>query len=156
SAIPLRQTLAQRGLAEVRALLQMGEPGRALEGIHRLRERSVQAAELPTLEDAARAWQQAREHASRGEFRPALELLERIRRLFPGAALPLNQFERDLEQRQRSFAELVLQLHAVADQARWRDAIELAEQVLAAAPNHPEARKVKALAWKAIEPVTVP
>jgi tetratricopeptide (TPR) repeat protein len=156
SAIPLRQALAQRGLAEIRSLLQQGEPGRALEAIHRLRERSVQAAELPALEDAARAWQQAREQASRGEFRPALELVERVRRLFPGAAAPLDSFERDLMQRQRSFAELVLRLHEAADQARWRDAIELAEQVLAAAPNHAEARKVKALAWKAIEPVTVP
>src|SRR5262249_13188749 len=33
---------------------------------------------------------------------------------------------------------------------------ELAEQVLAVAPNHAEARRARARAWQAVEPVTLP
>ncbi|HXG10452.1 MAG TPA: FHA domain-containing protein [Gemmataceae bacterium] len=152
----LRQTLVRIGLDEVRALVNMGEPSRALEAIARLRERSVQHPELQRLEDGARAWQTARDHGNRGEFCLALEMVERLRRLLPEAADPLDQFRHDLEQRQRTFAGLLVKLHEAADRARWQEVVELSEQVLAAAPNHAEARRARTLAWKAIEPITVP
>lgn len=152
----LRQELTRRGLADARAQLHAGEPGLALELLARLRERSVQHPEIPTLEEAARNWQQACEHANRGEFRPAVELIERVRRQLPDAADPLYRLSHDLEQRQRSFAGLVAQLHEAVNQAHWREVVELSERVLAAAPNHSEARNARARAWKAIEPVTLP
>src|SRR5262245_19573826 len=47
----LRQALTRLGMAEVRALLEAGEPGRAEEIITQLRNRSVQPPELQLLED---------------------------------------------------------------------------------------------------------
>src|SRR5215469_10375584 len=56
----LRRELVRLGLAEVRTLLQAGEPVRAGEAISRLRERSVRQPELLLLDEAGRAWLQAR------------------------------------------------------------------------------------------------
>src|SRR5207237_928110 len=80
----LRQALVRLGIAEVRALLQAGEPARAGETLARLRERSVRQPELTLLDEAAKAWLQARDQAGRGEFARALDLAERVRRLLPG------------------------------------------------------------------------
>ena len=77
----LRQALVRLGLAEVRALLQAGEPARAAEVVGRLRERSVRQPELLLLDEAARGWLLARDHAGRGDFPRALELAERVRTL---------------------------------------------------------------------------
>jgi hypothetical protein len=60
-----------------------------------------------------------------------------------------------LSQRRRLFSTLLPRLHAAADARKWREALEAAEQVLAVAPRHPEARQVKAQAWKAVEPSTI-
>jgi len=92
----LRQALVRLGLAEARALLQTGEPGRAAESIARLRERSVRQPELLLLDEATRAWLQARDQATRGEFGRALELTERVRRLLPGKVEPLDRFRTEL------------------------------------------------------------
>src|SRR5262249_48676796 len=86
----------------------------------------------------------------------ALQSVEHVRRLL--AVNPVSALDRlreELEQRQQSFAGLLVQLHEAVDQARWRDVVELSEKVLAAAPQHEEARKARTRAWKAIEPVTV-
>jgi hypothetical protein len=151
----LRQALVRLGLAEVRALLQAGEPVRAGETIARLRERAVRQPELLLLDEAARGWLQARDQAGRGEFSRALELVERVRRLLPGNVDPLDRFRAELEGHRDRFAELVKQLHEVIEAGRWRDVLDLADQVLAVAPQHPEARKARGLAWKSVEPVTV-
>ncbi len=151
----LRQALVRLGLAEVRAHLQAGEPGRAGETITRLRERSVRQPELLLLDEAARAWLQARDYAGRGEFSRALELVERARRMLPGPVEPLNRLRAELEGHRDRFAELVQQLHEATEAARWRDVLERADQVLAVAPQYPEARRARGLAWKAIEPATL-
>jgi len=151
----LRQALVRLGLAEARALLQTGEPGRAAESIARLRERSVRQPELLLLDEATRAWLQARDQATRGEFGRALELTERVRRLLPGKVEPLDRFRTELEGNRDRFAELVKQLHEASEAGRWRDVLDLADQVLVVAPQHPEARKARGLAWKSVEPVTV-
>jgi len=151
----LRQALVRLGIAQVRAMLEAGEPMRAAEIITQLRDRSVQQPELELLEEAAKSWGTAREQAGRGEFAQALQTVERVRRLLTGSVPPLEQFRRDLEKRQVTFGTLLGQLHEAAEQGRWREVVDLSEQVLAAAPQHPEARKARARAWKAIEPVTV-
>src|SRR5262249_61624174 len=84
-AAALRQALIRQGVAEVGALLEAGEPGRAVEAVAQLRDRGARPPELEPLEEAARAWLQAREHADRGEFPQALQVLERVQRLLPGA-----------------------------------------------------------------------
>jgi hypothetical protein len=151
----LRQALVRLGLAEVRALLQAGEPGRAAETIARLRERSVRQPELLLLDEAARGWLQARDHAGRGEFGRALELAARVRRLLPGDAEALERFRGELEGHRDNFAVLVGQLHEATEAAHWRDVLDLADKVLAVAPQHQEARKARGLAWKSVEPATV-
>jgi tetratricopeptide (TPR) repeat protein len=151
----LRQALNRLGVAEVRALLLAGEYRRADEAIARLHERRVRSPELQVLEDATRDWLQARELADHAEFALALDAVERVRRRLHERPKVLEQFAADLERHRDSFAGLLVRLHGAADAARWREVIELAEQVLAIAPHHAEARKARSRAWKAIEPVTV-
>jgi tetratricopeptide (TPR) repeat protein len=155
AAVHLRQALTRLGLAEVRALLEAGEPTRAVEAIAQLHDRAVRQPELEPLEEVARGWVRARELAARGEFAQALQTLERVRRLAPGSPAGLERYHNDLEQRGRMFAGLLVQLHEAANRKDWAGVLPLAEQTLAIAPNHAEARKARAQAWKAIEPTTL-
>ena len=151
----LRQSLVRLGIAEVRALLHAGETRRADEAVARLRERRVRSPEVQVLEEATHDWLQARELADRGEFVLALDAVERVRRRLYDRPKMLEQLAADLERHRDGFAALLVRLHEAADASRWREVIELAEQVLALAPHHAEARKARSRAWKAIEPVTV-
>ena len=150
----LRGALTRLGIAEARGLLQAGEPGRAEEEVARLRGRMVRSPELQVLEEAARGWQSARDRAARGEFGPALEAADRARRLVKDVG-PLEEYRRDLAARQPTFGALVVRLHEAAAAGRGAEALQAAEQVLAVAPQHAEARRVRGQAWKAVEPVTV-
>jgi tetratricopeptide (TPR) repeat protein len=154
SANRLRDALTRLGAAEVRALLQAGEPSRAEESANRLRGKLVRSPELQVLEEAAHAWLSARDLAGRGDFARALEVVERVRRLVPDVRV-LEEYRRDLETRQGTFAGLLVRLHDAADAGRGADAIMAAEAVLAVAPQHAEAKKVRGQAWKAVEPVTI-
>ncbi|HEY7154121.1 MAG TPA: FHA domain-containing protein [Gemmataceae bacterium] len=151
----LRQTLTRLGLAEVRALLQAGDTRQAEETVARLRERRVRSSELRVLEEATRDWLQARDLADRGELALARDAAERARRRLPDRPRVLEQLVADLECHRDRFPDLLVRLHEATDAGRWREVVELAEQVLAIAPHHAEARKVRSRAWKAIEPVTV-
>ncbi len=150
----LREALTRLGVAEVRALLQAGEPGRAEEAAARLRGKLVRTSELQVVEEAARGWLSALDLAARGEFARALEGVDRVVRLVRGLKV-LEEYRKDLEQRQQTFAGLLMRLHEAADAGRGADVVHAAEQVLAVAPQHPEARKARGQAWKAVEPVTV-
>ncbi|HVS39128.1 MAG TPA: FHA domain-containing protein, partial [Gemmataceae bacterium] len=150
----LRGALTRLGVAEVRALLQAGEPGRAEESAARLRGKLVRTPELQVLEDAAHSWLSARDLAARGEFAQALEAVERVGRLAPAVRV-LAEYRKDLEHRQQEFAGLLVALHEAAGAGRGGDVIQAAEQVLAVAPQHTEARKARGHAWKVIEPVTI-
>lgn len=151
----LRQSLIKLGLAEVRALLHAGDMRRADESIARLRERRVRPPELQVLEEATRDWLQARELADHGEFALALDAVERVRRRLHDRPRALEQLAVDLQRSREAFPSLLVRLHEAADGGRWREVLELAEQVLALAPMHAEARKARSRAWKAVEPVTV-
>src|SRR5439155_6085921 len=59
----LRQALARLGLAQVRALLQAGEPARASRVIGQLRDHTVRGPELQLLEETTRNWLTAQEQA---------------------------------------------------------------------------------------------
>jgi tetratricopeptide (TPR) repeat protein len=150
----LRATLTKVGVAEVRGLLQAADPSQAEEAAARLRGRLVRSQELQSLDDAAHAWLSARDLAGRGEFPQALEAVDRARRLARDVG-PLDEYRYDLEQRQQKFAGLLLRLHEAADGGRWGEVVQTAEEALAVAPQHAEARRVRAKAWKAVEPVTV-
>jgi hypothetical protein len=155
AVVRLRQALTRLGLAEVRALLEAGEPVRAVEAVAQLRDRNVRLPELVPLEEAAGDWVVAREQAERGEFAQALQALERVRHLLHGASGALERFHNQLEDRKRSFAAHLLSLHEAAGQERWQEVLKLTELLLAMAPQHVEARRLRSRAWKAIEPPTV-
>jgi tetratricopeptide (TPR) repeat protein len=155
TAARLRQALERLGLVQARALLQAGEPGRATEALAFLHQRSVQHPDLKALDEAAQKWLLARELAGRGEFTLALAAVDRVARFLSAPNALLVQFRSDLEKHKEKFAGLLIQLHEAAERGRWREVIELSAVILAAAPEHREARKARALAWKAIEPVTV-
>jgi hypothetical protein len=136
----LRQALTRLGLAQVRALLQAGDLRRASQVIGQLRDHLVRHPELQLLEETTRSWMLAQEQAEQGDFTQALATVDRIQRLMLGPSAPLEQFRQGLEERRRDFADRLLKLHDAADAARWRDVLDLSEQVLAVAPQHSEAR----------------
>lgn len=151
----LRQALTRMGLAQVRALLQTGEVTRAHQLLGVLRDRMVRTTELQLLEEATRNWLNAQDLAERGEFAPAVQIVERLQRLLLGPSAPLEKFYQSLAQRQKDFARLLGRLHEASQEGRWREVVEVAELVLAAAPQHAEARRARARAWKGVEPLTV-
>jgi tetratricopeptide (TPR) repeat protein len=152
----LRQTLNRLAVAEVRATLQTGDLRRAEEAIARFRGRRVMVSELGVLEEAVKTWLHSRELADCGEFGAAQETFERVRKLLPAPANLLEQFRNDLELRHQKCDNLLVRLNEVCAQGRWPEAIDLAGQVLAIAPSHPEARRLRSQAWKAVEPATLP
>jgi len=151
----LRQALIRQGLGDARALLEAGEPGRAADGLAQLANRGVQQAEFQLLQEVAKGWTAAQELAGRGEFAQAVQAAERAVRLLPEPPAALRRLPRDLEERGKTFSGLLVELHEAADHKRWRDVLPLAERVLALAPQHLEARKVRGRAWKSIEPATL-
>jgi tetratricopeptide (TPR) repeat protein len=151
----LRQALTRLGVAEIRALLQAGEPRRAEEALVRFRERAARSPEVQVLDETAKDWLAARELADLGEFARALETLKRVARLLSGPNRVLEQFRGDVEKRQERYVGLVSRLHEAVEAARWQEVIEAAEQVLAVAPQHAEARKARSRAWKVVEPITI-
>jgi hypothetical protein len=149
----LRVALVRLGLTQVRGALQGGEPTRAVEAVALLQERAARHPDLKGLEEAANGWVLARELASRGEHTQALEVINRVRQILSGHA-PLDDFRTDLEKQRERFPALLVQLHGAVERQRWRDVVELAEEVLRAAPLHREARQARDLAWKAVQPPT--
>jgi hypothetical protein len=150
----LRQTLTRLGLDHVRSLLEAAEPARAVEAAAQLRDRAVRQPELDPLEEAAKDWVKGRDLADRGDFTQGLLALERVARLLGTAPPALVRFRQTVEERNRTFGRLLGQLHEAAGGERWQDVLQLAQQVLAVAPQHVEATRLRARAWKAIEPVT--
>ncbi|MBL8795287.1 MAG: FHA domain-containing protein [Planctomycetia bacterium] len=150
----LRQTLTRRGLDEIKKLLDAADPSGALSAAELLRGRQVRHADLQRYETVARDWEQAREQADRGEFGVAVQAIERLRRLSPELTV-LEQYESDLNRRREACSTLLVQLHEAVDQGQWRKVVEIADEVLAAAPQQPQARKARTQAWRVIEPSTI-
>jgi hypothetical protein len=154
-AVKLRQALTRRGLAEARSLLEAGEPGRAVEAVAQLRDRAVRLPELDPLEEAAKDWVLARDVADRGGFAQAAQAVERVGRLLGTTPAALDRFRQNLRERGQAFTPLLGQLHEAAGQERWQEVVQLSEEVLALAPQHVEARRLRTRAWKVIEPATL-
>lgn len=149
----LRKQLTSLGLAEVRAILEAGDPERARQAIARLRDRSVSRAQLSNLEEAAREWEQAQQSAERGEFGVAIQTLEVVGRRLPPPTPGLDRYQSQLTQRHEVFSRQLVQLHEAMDARRWREVVTLADQMLALAPLFAEARQARSEAWRAIQPL---
>jgi hypothetical protein len=140
---------------EIRAMLDAGQPRRALEAIHHLRTRAVQQPELDGLEQGAQEWATATEYTDKGEFARALQGLDRAAVMLPAHAAVLQQARLAVAQKQREFEPLIRQLHEAAQTERWPEALQVSEKLLALAPQHAEIRRLRGRAWKALEPPTV-
>jgi tetratricopeptide (TPR) repeat protein len=147
-----RHSLLRLGLAEVKAALEVGRPGRAAEAIARLRDRGVRTAEVHPYDEAARSWISARESSDNGEFAPALQTVDRLYKLLPPPHTGLDEFRNQIENRHQQYQKLILELHEARRERRWREVVALADHVLAVAAQSAEARKARADAWKTIEP----
>jgi tetratricopeptide (TPR) repeat protein len=153
AAIQLRQTLTRLGLAVCRAALEAGNPLHVVETATRLGDRSVRCAELDTLAETAREWVSAVEQADRGEFLLARDTLEKCKARVPAILTPgMDRFLTDLDARHERLGVAVGHLNDAAEERRWREALRWADEVIAAAPDHREARSLRARAWAAIQP----
>ncbi len=154
SAAALRQTLTRFGVAVVRAALEAGRPPAALEAAERLRERGVRHPDLPPLVEAAQDWVLAAETADRGDFLLAGVNLDRVRPRLSCPPTGLERFAADVGGRHETFRHALAELHAAVEAADWRAAIRAADAALAAAPQHREARTLRAAAWAKLNPDT--
>lgn len=150
----LRKGLTSLGLAELRAILQVGDTTRAEEAVLKLRQRGVASGELGILEEGVRSWMKARELANRAEFAPAEEALMQAGQLL-GSNPRLEAYQQAVRQHREKFPELLARLVESAQQERWREVVELSEQILAIAPQHEQTRLLRTRAWRALEPLTV-
>lgn len=151
----LRQALVKHDLAEARTLLEAGEPTRAAATLENVHDHGVRHSELQLLLEVAHGWIEAQKLADKGEFAEAVQTANRIVRMLPVPPGALVNFGRELNDRSKTFAELLSRLLAATERQEWREALPLAEKMLAVAPQHVEARRVRARAWKSIEPATV-
>jgi hypothetical protein len=151
----LRDILIRLALAEIRAMLEAGKPIQALEAMGRLRERPAESPALAPLEEAAREWQAAIDHADRGEFEQAHPRLERVRTRLGTRTMGLDRYEEQLNVRQDKFRSAWPQLQEAAAGSDWREMLRCADDVLAAAPRHREAQQARNRAWQVLQPEVV-
>ncbi len=152
SVAEFRRSLSRLALVQVRTQLEAGEPVTAIMAVGRLRERGVLLPELDRLEAVAQDWVLAAELADRGEFLRASAELERIAPKLPCPTTGLDRFRENIEDRHMRFRDAVGRLYDAAETRQWRDALEAAEEVLIAAPDHREAKAIRGKAWFAASP----
>jgi tetratricopeptide (TPR) repeat protein len=147
----LRKTLTKLGVAECRAALQAGKPMHVIDTLARLKQRTAYHPEFDALQDAANHWLLAREQADRGDFSTAMLTFDKTRLAEPNVLqFGFNDFTRELEDRQMRYQDAVSRLTEATQQQRWRDILLAADEVIAVAPNHREARQWKVKAWDTI------
>lgn len=148
----LKAQIQQAALEEVRRMLEAREPRQAVQTAAEIRQRKGTCWELDLLEQAANEWLRAEKLARRGEFGPAVAVLER---LFPANVRAIRDVCREWIERQGEAAEAVGHLQRAVQAQRWREVIEWADRLLGVAPDHVEAAKLRDKAWQALEPPTV-
>ena len=153
SAVRLRHTLTRLALAACRAALEAGRPAEVLDAAERLTDRGGRTPALDALRHAAQDWTQASEQADRGDFLLARDTLQRARqRVSPPESDGLDRFLIQLETRAERFRAALGPLDDAAGGRRWADAVRWADEAIAAAPNHRDARRLRADAWSAVRP----
>jgi hypothetical protein len=151
----LRDSLLRLGLSEIRAMLEAGKPLQALEAIARLRERPADHPALQSLEEAARDWQSAIDHADRGEFEQARPALARVRPRLASRTAGLDRYEEQLNVREDRFRVAWPRLQEAAAATDWREMLRCADEVLVVAPRHREAQQARNRAWQVLQPEAV-
>jgi hypothetical protein len=88
--------------------------------------------------------------ADRGDFLLAVATAEKVRPRLAGPTPGLDRFVRVLCGRHERFREAVAKLTDAADARDWRQAASWADEVIAVAPNHRDARHAQMRAWDII------
>jgi hypothetical protein len=150
----LRLILSRLSLVQVRAMLEAGRPIDALNQIAKCRDRGVRHPDLELIESAAQEWVQSAELADRGEFPRALTELARVAPKLPKPTTGFDRYRAEVENRHARFDEAVARLYEAAEMKRWREAVSVAAEVLAVAPDHREAKAIRGKAWVVAAPDT--
>ena len=151
--VEFRRLLTGQGLVACREYLRAGKPLRVVEALARLKQRTASHPEFDSLDEAARDWLLALEMADRGDFLAAQGMLANAKERTSPSLHPAFEFPTaDLARRAEGYRAAVERLHDAAEAKRWRDIHRWAEAVTALAPNHRDARLLKAKAWAALHP----
>lgn len=150
----LRQTLSRLSLVQIRAMLEAGRPIDTIDQIAKCRDRGVRHPDLERLEAAAQDWVRAQELADRGEFPRALTELERLIPKLPQPTTGADRYRAEVERRHALFDDAVARLYDASEGKRWREAVSVAAEVLAVAPDHREAKAIRGKAWVVAAPET--
>jgi hypothetical protein len=145
----LRQTLVRFGLVQAKAALEAGRPQNTLAIVGKLQDRGVRHPDLARLEAVGHAWVAASEQADRGEFLRALAELDKLRDQLPTPSAAFEQFRSSVAARHAQFRSAVSRLYDAAESRVWREALTAADEVLAVAPEHREAKAIRGKAWVA-------
>lgn len=151
------QALRARHRAELTAIqaqLDNGRPETALELLGRLEHAAADLPEMTSLRAGLEKWLAARDHADRGDFGLAIQGIEKlVANAFPSRYLAVEL--QDLRDKQEKVTELMRAVQKAAIDGRWRDVLHLAENVLAIAPAHRTAARLRAQAWTNVDQETV-
>jgi hypothetical protein len=153
--VKLRDTLVRLAIAEIRAMLEAGRPLQAIEAVNHLKERPGDSPALPSLEQAALAWQEAINFADKGDFPAARANLERVRPTLGTRTSGLDRFEENLNLREDRFRIAWPLLQEATAAGNWREMLRTADDVIAAAPRHREGQQARNRAWQVVQPEAV-
>ena len=146
-----RRALADRVGGEIAALLDAGDPGRAIERIDALARHKISNPDLRRTRELAEAWRLALDEARRGEFSRAFEGLDRAARLVGPAPLPgLAAARREVEARRAAAQPAVDRLYAALGAGKWAETLAAADALIEVVPEHPAARQARTRAWQQI------
>ena len=146
-----RLKLADQVADEIRADLDLGEPGRVVDRVDSLARRKISGPTLRRSRELAEVWRLALDEARRGEFARALDGFNRAERLASESTRPaLADARADLETRRGAAAPAIDRLYATLADRQWAETLGAAEAVIEVVPDHPAARQARARAWREI------
>ncbi len=145
----LRSSLCRLALAECRAALEAGNPLHVVRTVASIRERNAHLSEFESLETAAQDWVLATEMADRGDFLLAQSTAQQIRpRLVSCQPTGFDRFVAHLDERHERYRRALSNLTDSADVQDWSSVVKWADEVVAVAPTHRDARQLQMKAWE--------
>lgn len=145
----LERELIARTLDEIRGLLTADDPPAARRLADELLRRDNPPREARHLAAVAAKADQAKDWAARGEFARAEQLLAEAAALEPG--LPaLDRRRGEYHDRGQQHRRLSRELHERQGHEQWSQALAVADEILALAPDDVPAREARRRAWQAV------
>ena len=146
-----RLKLADQVADEIRADLDLGEPGRVVDRVDRMARQKISGPSLRRSRELAEIWRVAVDEARRGEFARALDGLNRAERVASDSTRPaLADARQAVEARRGAASPAIDRLYAAIADRQWAETLNAAEAVIEIIPDHPAARQARARAWRQI------